>query len=146
VSAPLAVLATVVAGCLVALQAPLNAKLADTTGSIPSALFNFLVGTLVLVVLVAMIGQARKLGDASSAPWYAVVGGGIMGVIYVTTVLITVREIGAAGATAATIAGQLAASLVLDRIGFLGLPEVDITPGRVLGVLLLLAGTVLVVK
>jgi uncharacterized membrane protein YdcZ (DUF606 family) len=47
---------------------------------------------------------------------------------------------------AATVTGQLATSVVLDRIGFLGLEQEPITPARVLGVVLLLAGTYLVVR
>jgi transporter family-2 protein len=60
--------------------------------------------------------------------------------------LITVREIGAGGVAAATITGQLAASVVLDRLGVLGLEETPITASRVLGVGLLLAGTYLIVR
>jgi uncharacterized membrane protein YdcZ (DUF606 family) len=47
---------------------------------------------------------------------------------------------------AATVTGQLATSVILDRIGFLGLEEEPITAARVLGVILLLAGTYLVVR
>ena len=63
-----------------------------------------------------------------------------------TTVILTVGSLGAAGVVAATIAGQLTISVVIDRLGILGLEETPITPGRVLGVALLLAGTVLIVR
>jgi transporter family-2 protein len=48
--------------------------------------------------------------------------------------------------TAATIAGQLTLSVVLDRLGVLGLDERAITWDRLLGIALLAAGTVLVVR
>jgi transporter family-2 protein len=48
--------------------------------------------------------------------------------------------------TAATLAGQLAASLLIDRLGILGLAEREITVGRVAGVAILLLGTYLVVR
>jgi bacterial/archaeal transporter family-2 protein len=70
----------------------------------------------------------------------------VVGAAYVATVLITVRELGAGGVTAATITGQLAASIALDRAGVLGLPEAPITLSRVAGVALLVAGTILVVR
>jgi bacterial/archaeal transporter family-2 protein len=57
-----------------------------------------------------------------------------------------VSSIGAGGVAAATITGQLTASIVLDRLGVLGLEETPITLERVLGVLLLLAGTYLIVR
>jgi transporter family-2 protein len=57
-----------------------------------------------------------------------------------------VNSIGAGGVAAATIAGQLAASVVLDRLGVLGLDEVPITFERIAGVALLVAGTFLIVR
>ena len=64
----------------------------------------------------------------------------------VLTTLITVRELGAGGVTAATIAGQLTLSVVLDRAGALGLDERAITWQKMLGIALLAAGTVLIVR
>ena len=55
------------------------------------------------------------------------------------------RELGAGGATAAVIAGQLAVSVVLDRLSVLGLDERAITWERQLGIALLAAGTLLIV-
>jgi bacterial/archaeal transporter family-2 protein len=57
-----------------------------------------------------------------------------------------VRELGAGGVTAATIAGQLTLSVVLDRLGVLGLDERAVTWDKVLGIALLAAGTVLIVR
>jgi transporter family-2 protein len=64
----------------------------------------------------------------------------------VTTTLIAVRELGAGGVTAAVIAGQLALSVVLDRLGVLGLDERAITWEKLLGIALLALGTLLIVR
>ena len=64
----------------------------------------------------------------------------------VFTTLVTVRELGAGGVTAAVIAGQLSLSVVLDRFGVLGLDERVIGWEKVLGIALLTAGTVLIVR
>jgi transporter family-2 protein len=64
----------------------------------------------------------------------------------VTTVLLSVRELGAGGVTAATIAGQLTMSVFIDRAGVLGLDERGLTPQRILGIALLAAGTFLIVR
>ena len=56
------------------------------------------------------------------------------------------RELGAGGVTAAVIAGQLSLSVVLDRFGVLGLDERAIRWEKVLGIALLAAGTVLIVR
>jgi transporter family-2 protein len=141
----LAALATIAVGGLVALQAPINSGLGRATGTLPAAAISFTIGTILLVGIVAVTG---KIGDVSGAadvrPYYLI--GGLLGATYVTTVLLTVRTLGAGGVTAATVAGQLTTSVVIDRLGVLGLEETPITVGRVLGVLLLFAGTLLVVR
>jgi transporter family-2 protein len=59
---------------------------------------------------------------------------------------VLVSEIGAGAVAAATVTGQLTTSVVLDRIGFLGLEQTPLTASRVAGVALLLAGTYLIVR
>jgi bacterial/archaeal transporter family-2 protein len=143
----LAAAATVVAGGFVALQAPFNSMLGKSIGTFAAASVNFAVGTALLVAITMFFaGGFGDLGEGQGLPWYYWVGGGMVGAAYVTTLVLTVRELGAGGATAATITGQLAASMAIDRAGVLGLEEIPITPPRVLGVLLLIAGTVLVIR
>ena len=77
--------------------------------------------------------------------WYYLLGG-VLGAAYVFAALSAVGSIGAGGVAAATITGQLTFSLVLDRIGFLGLEQQAFTAERVAGVALLLAGTYLIVR
>jgi len=142
-----AALATIFAGALVALQAPINAVLGDAVGTIQAATVNFGVGFAILVVLSALAGGGiAQIADVGEVPWYYAVGGGMVGAAYVATVVVTVPTLGAAGITAATVGGQLAASLVADRLGILGLAERAITPARVAGIVLLMAGVYLVIR
>lgn len=146
-SKELAVLATVAAGGIVAAQAPVNNVLSKKVGTFGAVSVNFLVGTmLVLVVTFAFAGGIRNVAEVDSPAWYYWVFGGLAGVAIVLTTLITVRELGAGGVTAATIAGQLTLSVVLDRLGVLGLEERAVTWDKLLGIALLAAGTVLVVR
>jgi bacterial/archaeal transporter family-2 protein len=147
VSKELAVLATAMAGGLVAAQAPVNNVLSKKVGTFGAVSVNFLVGTvLVLIVTFAFAGGIENAEGVDSPPWYYWVFGGLAGVGIVLTTLITVRELGAGGVTAATIAGQLTLSVVLDRFGVLGLDERAITWDKLLGIALLAAGTVLIVR
>jgi bacterial/archaeal transporter family-2 protein len=141
----LAVLLTAVAGGLIAAQAPLNAGLGKATGSLPAALVSFSVGTAALAAVVVLSGKAGGLSSTSDVSWYYLLGG-FLGALYVFNALIAVSVIGAGGVAAATVFGQLTASVVIDRLGLFGLDEVPLSPERVLGVALLLAGTVLVVR
>lgn len=141
----LAALATVAVGSLIALQAPINSGLGKAAGTLPAAAISFTIGTILLVGLVTVSSNLDNIAEAAHVRWYYLIGG-VLGAAYVTTVLLTVRTLGAGGVTAATVAGQLSASLVIDRIGMLGLEETPITVTRVIGVVLLFAGTVLVIR
>ncbi len=139
-------LATVVAGALVGLQAPINSTLGKTVGTFAAASVSFAIGlTLLIAITLVAGGGFGQVGEAADLRWYYLTGG-ILGAAYVTTVLLTVRELGAGGVTAATIAGQLAMSVLVDRAGLLGLPERGLTAQRVAGLVLLAAGTFLIVR
>jgi bacterial/archaeal transporter family-2 protein len=141
-----ALLLTVVAGGLIALQAPINSMLGKSVGTFAAASVSFIVGTIVLVLITVLVGGGfGDVGEARHLSWYYLTGG-VLGAVYVTTALVAVRELGAGGVTAATIAGQLTLSLVIDQLGILGVDERAITWDRVLGVLLLALGTVLIVR
>jgi transporter family-2 protein len=64
----------------------------------------------------------------------------------VTVALLAVRTLGASGLTAVVIMGQLSISVAIDRFGLLGIARQPIGVQRVLGLALLVAGVVLVVR
>ena len=137
---------TAVAGALIAFQAPINSQLGKRIGTLPAASVSFAIGTAVLVLLAFMFGGGfGKLGNIRDLSWVYLLGG-VLGAAYVTSVLVTVRTLGAGGVVAATIAGQLSASVVVDQLGILGIEKQVVTLPRLAGVALLAAGTFLVVK
>lgn len=142
----LPVIATVVAGSLVAMQAPINSGLGKAVGSLAAASVSFAIGLTVLVVITLVAGGGfGELGAIGDLKWHYLLGG-VLGAAYVTTVLISVRTLGAGGVTAATIAGQLTMSVIIDRAGLLGLEERALTSQRLIGIALLAAGTFLIVR
>jgi bacterial/archaeal transporter family-2 protein len=142
----LPVLTTFVAGGLVAMQAPINSKLGKTMGTFPAASVSFAIGLVLLVAIaVAASGGLGRVGEARHLEWYYL-SGGVLGAAYVTTVLLTVRTIGAGGVAAATIAGQLTMSVALDRLGVLGLEQKALSVQRMVGIALLAAGVYLIVR
>ena len=93
-----------------------------------------------LILVAGEAGQVRRI------PHIPVVylTGGLLGAALISVSLVTVRTLGAGGVVAATLAAQLVVSAILDRYGVLGLDKIGITPARVIGFVLLMAGTVLV--
>jgi bacterial/archaeal transporter family-2 protein len=141
---PAVVLMAAVGG-LIALQAPVNAGLGRATGDVAAALINFIVGGALLAAILVISGKAGGVSETANVDWYYLLGG-VFGAAYVFTALFLVSEIGAGGVAAATITGQLVLSVVLDRLGVLGLEQTSLSAGRLLGVAMLLAGTYLIVR
>lgn len=141
-----AVLLTAFTGGLVALQAPINSMLGRSIGTWQAAFVSFAIGTvaLALIASIATGGLGRIAGVRDVSLLYLT--GGLLGAAYITSVLVTVRSLGLGGVTAATIAGQLALSLVVDQYGLLGVERQPVTATRVAGVVLLALGTYLVVR
>jgi bacterial/archaeal transporter family-2 protein len=146
-SRALAVVLTVAAGCLVGMQAPVNARLSSSVGKFQAATFSFLVGTaaLVLVTTVVTQGDFSSLRNVSSVPWWALIGG-LFGAVYVAVALVAVRTLGATGVTAAVITGQLVVSAVIDRFGLLGITRQNLGTTRIVGLFVLAVGVFLVVR
>jgi len=146
VSRSLAVLVGIVAGCLVGMQAPINSRLGRVIGTLPAASVSFLVGTAALLIITSIVGGGLgALGGVGRAPWWALIGG-LLGAVYVAAALVVVRTLGAAGLTAVVITGQLAVSVAIDRFGLLGVAKQHVSAQRVIGLVLLVAGVVLVVR
>jgi transporter family-2 protein len=142
----LAVLLTAFAGALIALQAPVNSRLGATVGTIQGVLVTFVIGTVVLTGLAAVAkGGLGQIGEARGLSWYWFIGG-LLGAVYVATVLVTVRTLGATGVTAATIAAQLAMSVAVDQFGWLGIARSPLTAGKLAGIVLLGLGVWLIVR
>ena len=140
----IALLLSAFAGMLVAMQPPINSKLGGAVGTFAAATISFLVGTVVLLVL-AVTSGGTHLGGLRGLPWWYFVGG-LIGAVFVASSLVTVRTLGAAGVVAATIAGQLTGSVVIDRLGLLGLSKQPLTVARVVGIAFLVVGVFLVVR
>ena len=141
-----AVAAMVAAGGLVAMQAPINSTLGKSVGTFAAASISFAVGLAVLVCITLLFTSGfGEVASAADLRWYYLTGG-LLGAAYVTTVLVSVRTLGAGGVTAATIAGQLTLAVVIDRYGWFGVDKQVLTPQRVLGIALLAVGTFLVVR
>jgi bacterial/archaeal transporter family-2 protein len=141
-----AVLLTAFTGGLVALQAPINSGLGKAIGTWQAAFVSFAIGTLALAIIASL--AKGGLGEIAGARDVSLIylTGGLLGAAYVTSILVTVRTLGAGGVVAATIAGQLAVSVVVDHFGLIGVAKQPITLARVAGVVLLGLGTYLVVR
>jgi len=133
-------------GGVLAAQAPLNSALGRIVGGVQASVVALGVSFAALLLLCALAGGFSGIGRLGEAPLHVAVGGGLIGAVYVGSIVWTVRALGAGGLTAATIAGQLALAVVIDHFGWLGVARSPITAGKLAGIALLALGTWLVVR
>jgi transporter family-2 protein len=130
-------------GALLSQQAPVNRGLARASGPVAAAFVNFAVGGILLAVACTAAGELDGVGRIGPDWWHAL--GGCLGAVYVLTALIMVRSVGASGVAAGTVTGQLAASVVIDAGGWLGVDHRPLGLRVLFGAIAVIAGTYLVV-
>lgn len=135
----------VIIGTLQPVQAGINAELRRQLGHpLLASLASFGVGFGALGIAILIVRLSfPALAQISAVPFWQWLGG-LCGAILVFTSIIAAPRLGAVLFLGCLVAGQLGASVVIDHFGWIGYPLRSINAARIVGVLLLLAGVVLV--
>lgn len=139
----LLVLIGIIGGMAVGIQGPLAGAMSQRVGGAVSSLAIHVSGALFSAVLVLARGGER-LQNWRQVSWY-MWGAGIFGVILYLTLSATFPRLGATVSLTCIIVGQLAAGLVLDHFGFLGVAR-PIDLSRLLGMGVVLSGAYLIYR
>lgn len=134
-------------GIAITIQAGVNAQLRQAlTHPILAALVSFGIGFVSLVGFQLVSGGAWPTPETlRGLAWWKWTGG-LIGALYVTTVIMAVPRIGAANLVSLSVAGQLMAALVMDHYGWLGFSLHPANGWRLLGAMLIMVGVLLVVR
>ncbi|AQG80286.1 DMT family transporter [Spirosoma montaniterrae] len=134
-------------GLAITVQAGVNANLRQAMANpILAAAISFGSGFVSLLLFLLVSGTTLPpLETARQLSWWKWTGG-VIGAVYVSSVIISVPKIGAANLISLSVAGQLLAAVLLDHYGMLGFAQHPVNGWRVLGMLLIVAGVVLVVR
>jgi transporter family-2 protein len=134
----------IVAGGMITLQSALNANLGRRAGQFGSVLVLTFVSIAVLAALVALFPETANFRDLPRGRQIYLYLGGVLGVAILAAPIYLVPRIGATSTLTALVVGQLALALVVDHFGFLGVPQAEFTPLKLLGFGLLVLGTLLI--
>lgn len=135
----------VLAGSMLPLQAAINGQLRIKLES-PwyATLVSVLVSSAGMAIFCLLLRAPLPLLTHTNQTQWWMWSGGLLGVIFVCAALSLAPILGATTLTASVIGGQLICSLVLDQFGLVGIPQHPINMGRLLGLVLLVAGVVLI--
>jgi transporter family-2 protein len=139
-------LLAVLVGAGLTVQVGMNATVRMAIGSpVLAAIVNFVVGLGALALVAVASGARWTPGAAATVPAWAWFGG-LLGAAYVAATTVLGPRLGAAALLALTLAGQMVAALLVDHYGVIGFPQSPVTPGRLLGAALLVAGVLLIMR
>jgi bacterial/archaeal transporter family-2 protein len=141
-----AVIAMLIGAGLV-VQIGLNAQVrAAFDSTLIASIVNFVVGLVALIaVAAATVNRWPALADAATVPRTAWLSG-LLGAAYVAGSTVLGPRLGATLFLALILLGQMVASLVVDHYGVLEYSRHAIDPGRIFGVVLVIAGVLLIAR
>jgi len=129
-----------IASACLPLQAGINGQLArQVSSTLSAALISFIVGTLALLLMVLIQREAPSLGALKGLSWWHW-SGGLLGAFFIFIAAFAGPRIGALLLMVLVLAGQLGMALTLDHFGWAGFREAPISPGKIGGLLLIVAG------
>ena len=132
---------TFLAGSALTVQVATNGVLSKaSTGPLWAAFFSFLIGTLALLILLLILREPPpSMSSLLKLPkWYFF--GGVLGVFYVTVVMMSIGVIGSVSLVTTVIVAQLITATVLEHFGVLGIPKNPVQLKTLIGFALMLAG------
>ena len=140
---PLWFVVPVVVGALTPVVLQMSVQMASRVGHMESAVVLHLVGTLAGVGWMVVGFRGAGFTQLPAVPWWAWLAG-IIGVSSLAAVNRALPETGVAAFVGVSLAAQLTMALLVDKAGWLGAEVRPIGWGHAVGVLLLVAGGVLV--
>lgn len=145
---PLLWVLALTAGALIPVQAAANAALSQAIrGKVAfAALILFgVAGGAVLVANLVMGVRPPPASELRAAPAWGYAGGLIVAT-YVLTITFLVPRLGVGSAIALIVTGQIVGAVLIDHFGLLRAPTVPVTPARLAGAVLMVAGVFLALR
>ncbi|RDI41921.1 DMT family transporter [Falsibacillus pallidus] len=123
----------VLAGSALSFEGAIYGQLGKEIGQLETSFYNFFMGSIILGLLWIFFGKG-KLSYTVEAPKWTLLGG-LLGVAYLTAIVISVPYVGVGITMVAVIIGQLVMSMVIEHFGWLGSKQTKINKEKVFAVI-----------
>ncbi len=128
------------AGMLMAVQGSINGHVSKVIGTLEGNFLMHSVGLVIIFLLLFVVG----IGDGDwrrlpELPWYGYLSG-LINVVIIYGVMVSIPRLGAASATTAIVAGQVATAVLIDWLGLFGLEKTPFSYTQAVGVAVLALG------
>lgn len=130
------------AGAALSFEGAIYAELGKTIGQIETSFYNFFMGTIIMGLLWLFFGKG-KLSYTFEAPKWSLLGG-LLGVVYLTAIVVSVPFVGVGISMVAVIIGQLVMSMVIEHFGWLGSMKTRINKEKIFAVISMIIALILI--
>jgi transporter family-2 protein len=139
-------LLAVIAGAFLPIQGGLNNKFGKALESpVHASMISFCVGAIVLILYIALTRQTVLIDGFKTAPSYFWLAG-VLGAFYVTVVIYAFPRIGPALTFSLVVAGQMIIAVILEHYNVLVAHSHPVSFLRIIGIMLILAGVIVIRK
>ncbi|MGG1247693.1 DMT family transporter [Bacillus spizizenii] len=135
-------LLALLAGAALSFEGAIYAELGKTIGQIETSFYNFFMGSIIMGLLWLFFGKG-ELSYTLKAPKWSLLGG-VMGVVYLTSIVISVPFVGVGITMVAVIIGQLVMSMVIEHFGWLGSKQTRVNREKIFAVISMIIALILI--
>lgn len=130
------------AGATLSFEGAIYAELGKTIGQIETSFYNFFLGSIIMGLLWLFFGKGR-ISYTLEAPKWALLGG-LLGVVYLTSIVVSVPFVGVGITMVAVIIGQLMMSMTIEHFGWLGSKKNKINKEKIYAVISMIIALILI--
>ena len=136
------IITAIVSGAAMSLQGVMNTRLSDKIGLMESN--AFVQGTAFALSLIAVLifGKGNFALIKNVQPVYLF--GGALGLVITVTVMVAINNLNPTTGISVILISQLLVAALIDAFGILGSEKIAFTPQKIFGVILMIAGVLLI--
>ncbi len=136
------IITAIVSGAAMSLQGVMNTRLSDKIGLMESN--AFVQGTACALSLIAVLifGKGNFALIKNVQPVYLF--GGALGLVITVTVMVAINNLNPTTGISVILISQLLVAALIDAFGILGSEKIAFTPQKIFGVILMIAGVLLI--